>query len=91
MSATKCCPDCDQIDLEESVFHPHEVGNGKCSACHGEGVIRTVLDDIADGLGDQQDYEEGSDACPECDGGTCSTCLGEGVIEDDDDDNDESY
>jgi hypothetical protein len=91
MCPTECCPDCDNINLAESVFNPTEVGNGVCNQCHGEGVERTVIDDIADGLGDPQDYEEGSDACPKCGGdGECKTCDGEGVIEVEGDDSDDS-
>ena len=86
MSKTERCPDCDQTDVGKSIFHPHSVGNGACDECHGSGKLRTVIDDIADGLGSPQDYEEGYDDCWKCDvKGQCTTCGGAGIVAHDDD------
>jgi hypothetical protein len=87
MSKTERCPDCDQTDVGKSFFHPHSVGNGACDECHGSGELRTVIDDIADGLGRPQDYEEGYDDCWKCNGTRkCQTCGGHGAVACEDED-----
>jgi DnaJ-class molecular chaperone len=59
------CPDCDG-----EKWFDKDVGDGKCSECHGSGVNPNPADIV---LGDEE--------CPVCGtSGICQTCHGEGEV-----------
>lgn len=63
------CPDCDDRYILGG-------GNGKCSKCHGTGKNPSMMDDIAESLGNKPTK------CWKCDGsGDCPTCKGTGEID----------
>jgi len=64
------CPDCDG----ESLFDD-EIGDGKCSECHGTGLELDPLEALVEALGDEPQ------TCKECEGsGKCQTCKGDGYL-----------
>lgn len=86
MPRTKKCPDCDDIRLTESVFHPHQIGDGICNICDGTGKIDRTYHEIGNALlPPHNDKHPGYVRCWQCDGkGECQTCNGKGMIADHD-------
>lgn len=65
------CPHCDSIKI--NIFL--DIGNGKCSTCHGSGLGDT-LDQFASNI------VRGESLCKDCNGsGECTFCDGSGLID----------